>query len=290
MSSFKRIMMSASLNFRKMRTNWRVWLVGTVIMLLNVMNLSDLNRMCWDYGVKVTGWLFPLTINIELMLLVYGYCTVTFFSDAPFMDENAMLWMARTGHLEWLTGQMIYIVVVALILALFYALSPILAVLPNVTLENDWSDCIYLIVDENPEGYNMVMKFNENFLDDRTPWQAMASSILMLWLVNMLMGSTMLALNYISGAYVGTIVCGIMSFMSYFACFTGSMILGKIMFYISPVNWISLNYINWTGLTEMPPPMYGISFTLIGTIVAFSLSAYIFCKRDVNVRQGGILQ
>ena len=292
MIDIKKAMLSAILNFRKWRGDWRIIMIAVCAICFCFWNAQGFARFGADYGLEVTAWIFPHLYANPVMLLIYGYFVVTLFSDAPFMDEQTMFWLSRCGRLEWILGQMIYIVIASLIFALFLALTPILALLPNVSFAPEWGDAIMAIADNSEISmeYNISIPALSMMMIKMAPLKAMAISTLMTWLISMFMGGLMLFANLTFGGYTGTVTCSIITFMSYVVSYFDDSVLGISAYYFSPVNWMTVYGMNWLGDMLSPPPAYGISVLLLATLLCFSLSAYIFCKRDVNVRQGGILQ
>lgn len=292
MNSAKTILMSAALNFRKWRGSWRVGVPILCTITFYVLNLWGLRGFCADYEVNITAWLFPFMYGIGVMIMLFGYSVIVLFSDAPFMDGQMMFWVARTGRLSWILGQIIYIVLASLIYALFLALLPALILMPNVSFANDWGEGMYFLAERTDVlgSYNVALGITSDMLKSMSPSKIMLASTLMAWLCGMFIGSIMLCANMISGAYLGTIFCSLLALLSYFSIYVGPYMIGDIIYWISPLNWVCIYGVNWDGAGGLPSPAYSISVLLVTTLLCFSLSAYIFCKRDVNVRQGGILQ
>lgn len=292
MSRARLIMLSASLNFRKWRGDWRMAMIALGAICFAVWNARGFARLGLDYGMSVTAWVFPHMYAHPLMMLLYGYFVVALFSDAPFMDGQTMFWLSRCGRLEWILGQMIYIVLAALAFALFLALSPILALLPNVSFAPEWGDAMLIIADNSDirAAYDMALPALTLLTTQMGPVSAMLISTLMAWLVAAFMGALMLCANLLLGAYAGATAGSILTFFSYLTSYFSHMIPGINLYYLSPVNWMSIYGLNWLEYAGGPPPAYGAAFLVAGAIALFALSALAFCRRDVTIRQGGILQ
>lgn len=292
MNSFKKILLSASLNFRKWRCDWRAPVAFIGLLCFYWWNVGGFGRFGADNGLDVTAWVLPFAFSNEVMILLFCYFEIALFSDAPFMDGQTFFVLARTGRFEWIVGQIIYIVLAALIYALFMAFAPLPFLLPNISFSGEWGKGVYALVENYDvlSSYKIAMVPTMDLLMMVSPAKAMLVCTLMAWLCGMFIGGIMLCANLISGTYLGTLICSLLSFMTYFSVYVGPKMLGEIIYWISPLNWVCIYGLDWMGGTGMPSPAYGITVLLAGIIVTFTASAFAFCKRDVAIRQGGILQ
>ncbi len=72
------------------------------------------------------------------------------FCNAPFMDDQQMFVLVRTGRLRWFAGQLAYIVAANLVYFLWTALTTVLVLIPQVGFSTDWavlSGCVQKITD-----------------------------------------------------------------------------------------------------------------------------------------------
>ena len=120
------------------------------------------------------------------------------------------------------------------------------------------------------------------------PSQAVAISLFMMWLVCMFMGMLILASNIAINRRAGFVTGAFLPSWRTLRRILDSSVGAKVL-WVSPVSWVSLYSLNWLGDAQTPNP-YGAIAMLIVAIMGFgALSAIVFNRRDLDIRQEGVL-
>ena len=197
----------------------------------------------------------------------------------------------RMGRTDWLAGQFLYIVVASLVYTVWLALSCILVLIPQVSFANEWGRILYALATERglSAQCGVVLSLSEGMLDLMKPSNAMMLSICLTWLVSIFFGVSMMCANILIDRRAGYVVGGCFAFFSYFSAYLGPIIFGSGILWYSPASWISIYAFDWFGDPGRPNCASIILILIAAILVLFGVSMYTFCKRDMDIRQEGIL-
>ena len=275
----------AAVNFRKWAVTPQIWVTAVVIAIFGVWNLSWVMEYSYASGIRIAPWIFPHFLLIPIMQLVYGYLTIVFFSDAPFRDAFAQFLEIRVGKKLWICGQLLYIVEAALVYSLYYMVITIVMILPRIYVTLDWGKAIeQLCYDrEITSAYGIVggaLAFAPDILENFTPLQAMVLGLLMLWLVSVWIGVMIFFLHIILKKGAGIAVAGFFVFLAYFSNFVGALMFGNRIFFVSPINWVALGYLNIAGRGDLPDVWYAVSILLVSSVIMGVTGAKVYCVKE----------
>lgn len=141
---------------------------------------------------------FQMDDGITRMLFYFG--VVLLFCNAPFMDDQQMFVLVRTGRLRWFAGQLAYIVAANLVYFLWTALTTVLVLIPQVGFSTDWGGIIRMCAENN--GLAGVVMHKE-IVEAYTPLAA----CLITYGLNVLVG-TLLGLVVFLGNMLGSRIYG----------------------------------------------------------------------------------
>lgn len=99
------------------------------------------------YDISASPWMFPHLFSNPLMISLFGFFTLFFYCDAPFLDDMSTFSLVRMGKRDWINGQLLYIVVSALLYTGYWFLCSVIWLLPKLCLTADWGDLITGIAD-----------------------------------------------------------------------------------------------------------------------------------------------
>jgi hypothetical protein len=291
MNRLRKIWLSSYANFRKRRLDWRTYILIISTLCFAMWNLSGLKDLARDYDLNVSAWVFPHYLANPTMTLVYCCFVILLYCDAPFMDSHMSQIVLHIGRVDWLIGQFLFIVISSLVYALWLALSVIIVLIPHVSFANEWGNVLYGIAQQTSLiiDYNIVLSVTENMLEAFTPLKAMVISIGLAWLVSIFYGTSIMCANIVINRRAGYIVGGFWAFWSYFAAYLGVLMFGYGILSVSPATWVSMYVFNWNGYAYYPDFATSVTVLIVSTLIMFGISLFAFCKRDLDIRQEGIL-
>ncbi len=278
----------ASSNFRKWPTMPQIWAIPVMILIFAGGNLSGVAALSEATGVRVTPWILPHFFNLPIMLVVYGFLTTFFFANAPFRDSFSQFLEVRVGKSNWIRGQVLYILEASLVYTLFYLSISILIILPRIYLTSDWGELIrYLAygggIKLSEDSYEISVSgisFYSGIIEAFSPLQAMALSMLLLFLVSAFLGLLIFAFQILMGRGTGVVAAGFLTFLSYFCCYVGWIMFEGKLLYISPVNWICMGYLDINGTGIGPDILYAVAVLTAGIIFFSKLGVTVYCLKD----------
>ena len=234
-------------------------------------------------GIKVSPWLFPLIIPDAMGQLFVIIGATLIFCDAPFINSMTTWQLMRGGRKSLFGGHILYIWVMSLLYAAALALLPNLILFPRVAFMKDWGQVLGALAQSsaaaqmgiNPPDYNLMARF--------MPMQAMALTILAVWLNSVLVGMINYACNLCLRKGIGPLISIVMGLSPYLIIRLADFWVG---YYLAPPAWMNITMYSWDGYGTYPTPVY-IYAVLLGLIFVCMTVSYIGIRRkDINTASG----
>ena len=282
MKYIKTVFLVSFQNFRKWKTDYRVWVLAILITVITHGQISDMNRVANTIGTAQTAWLYPFLYAQFYMKLIYTLPLLFLFCDAPFLDFNQGFVISRAGRTKWCLGQILYIILTSAIYYLFLIALTILFPLLQIEWSTDWGTLIRTAARSNVlSSLNIgTFTFSPNVIAYFTPLQAMWFTFLVSWLSGVLLGVLIYACNIFSKSKtIGGIVSGFFILLS--ALLSNENPTGKGASYFSPFSWNTLNQIDIAGLTNSPPFQYVMIFYLVSIVLLAVLILFVNQKMEI---------
>lgn len=208
------------------------------------------------------GRAFPLMLGFVLLV-----------SDAPFRTRQQGLVMQRTGKRAWLTGQLLYLLMVSIGFTVLIWILSWLWLLPELTWSGDWGAVLTTAaMNAVPPIYSVWLEFPYSVVKNTNPvtvtlWCAMAMIA-----VCFLLGVIMTACNLWLKKGWGAAIIAVLTAISLIPD-TRSFNPGPIRYilWVSPLNWMDYSLM---GHSEQYLPSY--AFAIWGpAILGLGLSAVL---------------
>lgn len=136
-------------NFRKWKSSYRVFIVFLSVLVFTFIREDYLRQYAQDVGLAVTPYFFAFQMDDGITRMLFYFGVVLLFCNAPFMDDQQMFVLVRTGRLRWFAGQLAYIVAANLVYFLWTALTTVLVLIPQVGFSTDWGGIIRMCAENN---------------------------------------------------------------------------------------------------------------------------------------------
>ncbi|MBP1994322.1 hypothetical protein [Paenibacillus eucommiae] len=288
MTDLKTIWLCARVNFSKWPVTPRIYTLAAIIIAFSIWVFSWISDYASTVGVAVSPWVFPYLLTTPIMFPIYGCLTALLFCDAPFMDSHTPFLVIRTSRRNWVTGQLLYIVLAGFVYTTFFLLMSILVLIPNVQFSMDWGAVLKTIA-FNPGspakyGITSLAVIGGPVMTLFSAIQATLISFGLFWLVTIFIGVLIFCFNIVIGRMSGLVAAGVFTVIAYFSIFVGKLAFGNVIYYVSPLNWSSMSYLDWGGTGSMPSPVYAVG-CLLGAILLLSIiSVFVFCKKDMHIQ------
>lgn len=285
MNYIKSILSISIQNIRKWQTNYRVWIIA-VILLIIIHSFSEDIALISNYlGIKSSQWVYPFLYTQFYMKLLFTLPVIMLFCDAPFIDENQIFVLIRAGRTKWTLGQILYIIMSSAIYFMFIIVATLIFGQQHTEWSPEWGKVIHTIAETN-----IASSLECHFLyipkmvvDYFTPLQAIFFTFLLSWLSGILIGLIVYAINLISKTKSVGVIIG--SAIVVLSCFVENESANFLHF--SPISWNTLNLIDVGGKTNYPTFQYCITvysisiLTLIAAIIAISKKKAIQSEKSI---------
>ena len=272
----------AAVNFKKWLVTPQIWITLAAALIMISWNLSgvmEYSRVC---GIRITPWVLPHFFSMPIMTNFFSIMTIILFADAPFRDAFTQFLEIRVGQDLWIRAQILYILEASAVYTLFYVAATILVCLPRIYFSMDWGALLtqLAVVREDVASYGIELEgivFSEYLITNYTAPEAMGLTCLMIWLVSSFLGVLIFGCNILIGHGAGIMAAGFFGFLSYFCNYVGWLTFGDRIFYVSPVNWIYLNYLDGAGHPDL---FYALAFLTIQIMVWGTLGTRMYQIRE----------
>ncbi len=213
---------------------------------------------------------FIAVANSGAVLMIIPLVFMTLIADFPKIDNNTVFYIMRIGRKNWLTGQIIKLVMMA---ASYLAVIFVGSVVPMITRGfwyNGWSNVVTNFKNVFPE---QSMNFGtqlvpENLYNQLTVFEAAVKSYLLVFAYLMIIGLILLSLSLIKHKTLGFVACG-----AVIALGTAFCSIKTVLMWTMPM----ANSIIWLHFTKyFRVPEVSITFS-VTYLVMFVAALIIFC-------------
>jgi hypothetical protein len=268
-------------NFRKWPTNYRVWVITILLIMLTHNFTSEIVDFAAKQNMDVSPWIFPFLFTQKYIKLLFFFPLILLFSDAPFMDENQPYIITRSGRTPWSIGQISYLVIATVLYFLFLIFISIVINLPYIHFSMEWGKVLGTLANTNAAvEIQLKTVISPSTIHYFTPLQAMWFSFLLLWLSGVFLGLVIYVMNCLTNTrIVGLLVA------SFFLVLDATILGRPDLYRFSPVSWSNLNRIDIEGISQMPSISYIYTgyILLIGGLV---ITAFLVNrKQSISVLQ-----
>ena len=213
---------------------------------------------------------FIAVANSGAVLMIIPLVFMTLIADFPKIDNNTVFYIMRIGRKNWLTGQIIKLVMMA---ASYLAVIFVGSVVPMLTKGfwyNGWSNVVTNFKNVFPEqSMNFgVQLVPENLYNQLTVFEAAVKSYLLVFAYLMIIGLILLSLSLIKHKTLGFVSCGAVIALGTAFC----SIKTSLMWTMPMAN--SIIWLHFTKYFRVPEVSIAFSMTYL---VTFVLVLIVFC-------------
>lgn len=271
-------------NLRKWRTDYRVWVIGALMIIMVQIYVDDIEKISTNLNTEMPIWIFPFLYSQFHTKLIYTFPLILLFCNAPFVDGNQLFVYLRIGKKKWLCGQMLYIIAASALYYIFLFVVSILSTLVRGgSCFTEWGKTLTTASVSNvaiSSGCPYI-EISPTIVEFFTPLQAVWFTFLMSWLCGIIIGLTIFLCNFLSEARFAGI-----SVTSAFLALTVPVKRGVWnLNRFSPISWNTLDCIDVGKTTTYPSFIYCISVYLILTAALIAAIFVFGGKKSLDVKE-----
>ena len=195
----------AAYNFRSWRRNPRIIITFALAFILCFLLSDKVVKFAKEYKttmqiVEAFVWTFEDGNSVLLSSLLL----ILLFADMPFITTGTPLYLLRIDRKTWLAGQMLYITMTTGLYMLFILVSTSLVCMSNSFVGNMWS-ATAAILGYSGAGNALLLPSEVKTMEMSTPYECMATILLLMLLYSLLMAFIMLIFNIRKGQRAGAV-------------------------------------------------------------------------------------
>jgi hypothetical protein len=213
---------------------------------------------------------FIAIANSGAILLIIPLVFLTLIADFPKIDTNTGFYIIRVGRVNWLLGQIIKLVMMALSYLAFIFAGAVIPMLSKGFWYNGWSNVATQYAVRFPEksGNFGVQLLPENLYNQLPVFKAAIQSYLLVFAYLMIIGLLLLAFSLVKKKTMGFVLCGAVISLG-----TAFCSIKTVLMWSMPM----ANSIIWLHFTKyFRVPEVSITFSVV-YLVTFVLALIIFC-------------
>lgn len=213
---------------------------------------------------------FIAVANSGAVLMIIPLVFMTLIADFPKIDNNTVFYIMRIGRKNWLTGQIIKLVMMAASYLAVIFVGSVVPMLFKGFWYNGWSNVVTNFKNVFPEqSMNFgVQLVPENLYNQLTVFEAAVKSYLLVFAYLMIIGLILLSLSLIKHKTLGFVSCGAVIALGTAFC----SIKTSLMWTMPMAN--SIIWLHFTKYFRVPE--VSITFSVV-YLVTFVLVLIVFC-------------
>lgn len=284
MRSLKCVFSICAQNMRKWQTDYRVWCIALLVIVMTGIYVDDMHRISDVLGIKIPIWIFPFLYSQFHTKLIFTLPVVLLFCNAPFTDRNQTYIFMRSGRMKWLCGQILYIITASAAYYLFLLVISLLFTVFSGELSLDWGRMLNTLAISTGAAQSANAPYIEIpyvIIRFFNPLQAVWFTFLMSWLGGIFLGLLIFFCNLVSSTRtVGVLIASALVIVCSAVKNEG---LRDLMPF-SPISWTTLDSIDVGGYTTNPSFSYCLS-VYAGLLVILTALIFIFGrKKSLDVK------
>ncbi len=267
MISIKKIYLTSRTEYSKWITNPRMIIMGTIIIFIFSFVVKPLNSAAIQMSTPLNIFEpYIAVINSGVILLIMPIAFMVLISDFPRTDGNTLFSIIRTGRINWLLGQMLFLLYVSLTYIFVIFITSTIPIILNSYVYDGWSLTATEYRHFFAMGDSYVSKLiPENLYMQLTPYETVIHSTILIFLQLVLLGFILLLFKIIKYKFGGMLTGGALIAVGITFCSINSRLM-----------WLfpSVNSIVWLHYTkyyreEVTPLYYSYLYFLILIIGLF---------------------
>lgn len=259
-----KIWKGALLNIRKWGSCYRIYMILPLIVVFTSLHTSSIKEYMQTQGLAISNWYSVFQLSDSIIRMLFYFALILLLCNAPFVDEQQMFMIVRTGRKNWIWGQILYTFLANVIFFFAVALVGVLIFIPHVGFSMEWESILETLAQS---GEGRAAGINFNILHTFTPIQAFLLTYSLDILIGFFISLVMFWVNMLNSKIKGSIVAVGIVVCSHLAGNYWHMI--PWLNFVSPVSWSSLGIFVHKA-THMNFA-YAYSFLLIGIAIFIGL-------------------
>ena len=269
--NFKQAFSCARTEYIKWVCDARMIILGVLVIFIYTFAIEPLLKNAEEMGEPLNILEpFIAIANSGAILLIIPLVFLTLIADFPKIDTNTVFYIIRVGRVNWLLGQIIKLVMMALSYLAFIFAGAVIPMLSKGFWYNGWSNVATQFAVRFPEksGNFGVQLLPENLYNQLSVFKAAIQSYLLVFAYLMIIGLLLLAFSLVKKKTMGFVLCGAVISLG-----TAFCSIKTVLMWSMPM----ANSIIWLHFTKyFRQPVVSLTFSII-YLCTFIAALIVFC-------------
>lgn len=239
---------------------------------------EPLRNITIDYKTPINGFSAAFLWSSSTTVFIVFLGMFILFSDLPFKDNQQMFLISRSGKRAWIFSQVFYVIFVSVIYFAFIFVCYIANLIPRINFSADKWGKVMNSAPGLQQKYLIKFTTSSDVLNLFSPLEGFLYTFGAAIIAGIILGLITLFFNLTFKRNSGVILSGTFVFLYMFASFKAN---GFAMYYFSPLNWLSIDFVDKKGVSGMPDLWW--CKIMFGIIVAILIAAlFIYGGRRIK--------
>ena len=274
--NFKQAFSCARTEYIKWVCDARMIILGVLVIFIYTFAIEPLLKNAEEMGEPLNILEpFIAIANSGAILLIIPLVFLTLIADFPKIDTNTVFYIIRVGRMNWLLGQIIKLVMMALSYLAFIFAGAVIPMLSKGFWYNGWSNVATQYAVRFPEksGNFGVQLLPENLYNQLSVFSAAIQSYVLVFAYLMIIGLLLLAFSLVKKKTMGFVLCGAVISLG-----TAFCSIKTVLMWSMPM----ANSIIWLHFTKyFRQPVVSLGFS-IGYLCTFIAMLIVFCVAAIK--------
>ncbi|SDB37168.1 hypothetical protein SAMN02910317_01812 [Ruminococcaceae bacterium FB2012] len=274
--NFKQAFSCARTEYIKWVCDARMIILGVLVIFIYTFAIEPLLKNAEEMGEPLNILEpFIAIANSGAILLIIPLVFLTLIADFPKIDTNTVFYIIRVGRVNWLLGQIIKLVMMALSYLAFIFAGAVIPMLERGFWYNGWSNVATQFAVRFPEksGNFGVQLLPENLYNQLSVFKAAIQSYLLVFAYLMIIGLLLLAFSLVKKKTMGFVLCGAVISLG-----TAFCSIKTVLMWSMPM----ANSIIWLHFTKyFRQPVVSLTFSII-YLCTFIAALIVFCVAAIK--------
>lgn len=181
-------------SIRKWMSEPRIWTAAFLAAFFAWIQIELVRGVCVEQNLAISNWYFPFLFSDTIYKLFFFFGILLLFCNAPFVDNQQMMVVLRSGKKNWFVGKILYVFVTTVCFFLWLFLVSILEFFPYVGFSSRWESIIEMLSINGQMG-EYIIPISRNIVLQLTPLQAFLMSYVICVLAGILLGLLIFYIN-----------------------------------------------------------------------------------------------
>lgn len=236
----------------------KFWAAILMILAANYINIKGVTQIVFQYKTPVSFGIFALVFSGSFFSVVLSMALLFIFSEMPFRNSQQVFLLTRSGKRTWCVSQLLFVIFVSLFVILIVLLETFILFGFQISFDNSSWGKVIMSVYNTGLGREFEVAFLGGAPYDSilavSPSQAVIYVLTTVFLLSIVLGLAVFAVNLTIGGSWGIILGGTFVALNLFTSYFQT----TVFFRLSPVSWIKLKAVKMLPFKLYPALVFGI--------------------------------